>query len=621
MKKRIQLLFLFLGMVIICFTIIIHKSKQIGFHIKESGEIDISLSTDKNDVRITPWWNDEEQCFYIFLPSFCKSSYFYVENTEGCLFYVEDTLYEKGDKFSFNNKEEYTYEIINSSGESFCANIIFMKSQNIPSLYIELESGKNDSILENKDYEESARVSIVTEKGNVEYSGVVEKISGRGNSTWKHYNKKSFAFSLLESKALCGLEEGKDWNLLAVFGEGNRMTTKVSMDISEYMGLKPTMSNTWIDVFLNGEYWGNYLLSEAVKVGETRVDIYNLEKENKQNNGNLDNFQTFEDDSYKGYELSDVTTITGGFLIEKDIEDYFKEEKVGFKTDLGNCFTIKSPQHASREQVEYIYNYVNQIEKKIVAGDMSVFEYIDMVSFVKRFLIDEITMNADANITSMYFYKDKTDNKLYSGPIWDCDLGMGICNTGWMEGRAVNYEGSVNREFRNERLVWNEKLSENNEFMDAVKDEYLKVLPYMEKILMEDISMYQTLIESSNEMDIVRWGRENADGSYVDNYQTYENNVRHMRYFLIYRLNYLIDKWNISYKEFKFEGNGQEHTVQYVLDGDVIETRKFKDGEEIRELPYLDEEKYWGWYYTYNDCKTREWLPVLEDCIFYARKK
>ena len=63
------------------------------------------------------------------------------------------------------------------------------------------------------------------------------------------------------------------------------------------------------------------------------------------------------------------------------------------------------------------------------------------------------------------------------------------------------------------------------------------------------------------------------------------------------------------------------HTVTYVQEENVISTQMIMDGEVIEELPYLDEEIYHGWYYTYSTQKSRPYIPVLEDCTLFARKK
>lgn len=53
-----------------------------------------------------------------------------------------------------------------------------------------------------------------------------------------------------------------------------------------------------------------------------------------------------------------------------------------------------------------------------------------MDSFVKKYLIEEITRNYDGGVTSSFFYKasDAEGGKLYAGPVWDYDVSFGNCN-------------------------------------------------------------------------------------------------------------------------------------------------------------------------------------------------
>ena len=39
------------------------------------------------------------------------------------------------------------------------------------------------------------------------------------------------------------------------------------------LGLAYTSESTYVDLYVNGEYYGNYLLIESVEVGTDRVDI------------------------------------------------------------------------------------------------------------------------------------------------------------------------------------------------------------------------------------------------------------------------------------------------------------------------------------------------------------
>ena len=56
------------------------------------------------------------------------------------------------------------------------------------------------------------------------------------------------------------------------------MNTKTAFDIAEILGLYYSPQCTWIDLYLNGEYSGIYLLTESVSAGAGRVEITDLEK-------------------------------------------------------------------------------------------------------------------------------------------------------------------------------------------------------------------------------------------------------------------------------------------------------------------------------------------------------
>jgi len=122
--------------------------------------------------------------------------------------------------------------------------------------------------------------------------------------------------------------------------------------------------------------------------------------------------------------------ITGGYIIELELQERYFEEVSGFVSDYGQTVTLASPQYASREQVEYIKDYYQQFEDAVMGKDgynslgKHYSEYVDMDSVVKMHLIQEYAKNLDAAVTSFYFYKD-TGGKLVAAPIWDMDSGFG----------------------------------------------------------------------------------------------------------------------------------------------------------------------------------------------------
>lgn len=586
MKKRILLINIIFFTVILTGMLLLGNKSSISFKVDEAGEPFLLIRTDSTEKKLRPWFNEADKKYYFFLPSFIDERESYVRDTKG-------------------------YETV------------FLRSENIPAMFIETESGSMAYLLENKENEETGRISIIEAGGNLEYSGVLERISGRGNTSWEKYNKKPYSFRLSEAKPLLGMDKGKKWNLLPIWREGNKINSKVVFDIAKALDLQYTPECEWVDLYLNGEYAGIYLLAEPITVGGKRIDIYNLEKENEILNGNLELAVPFAEEDKKGFEINGGEDLSGGYLIEKDLTAYYEKEACGFVTGAGKTFTIKSPEHASRQQVTYIKDYIQMIENLIMDHNMEYLNYIDIDSFVGRFLVDEISLNCDSNITSMFFYKNKGEDFIYAGPVWDYDGAMGEVNSGFMEGICVNYRWSITRPFRSEEetLGWYTYMYEDSAFYEKIIERYSQVLPELEKILEIKIDQYAQKIQKSVEMDMVRWQNEDKNDDYPGHYQSFDNNVRYLKFFLANRLNYLNEQWGISYRHLEAPATDEMHQVTFKNGEEIVDIWQVPDGQEIGEAPYLDEERYWGWYYEHSVEKLRGEIPVYEDIVLFAREK
>ena len=89
--------------------------------------------------------------------------------------------------------------------------------------------------------------------------------------------------------------------------------------------------------------------------------------------------------------------------------------------------------------MKYISEYYQAFENAVYATDETgnytginaegkhYYDYVDRDSLVKIFLLQELALNPDGFVSSLYFYKD-ADNIMYAGPIWDQDMTLG---TGW----------------------------------------------------------------------------------------------------------------------------------------------------------------------------------------------
>ena len=289
-------------------------------------------------------------------------------------------------------------------------------------------------------------MSMVSADGGSIYSGELKQIKARGNSTFTYADKKSYQIKLNTASDLLGnKEQVKTWVLLASYFDATQMHDKLMKDLATKLGLAYTASCNWVNLYYDGEYRGVYLLSEKNSVGAASVAITDMEEAYKAQNPSYgDNMSTGLSQNAYGQQfqytkgLQEPANITGGYLIELNYDKW--DEVSGFKTRQGVAFNVKSPEWCGEAAMRYISEYYQDFEDAVYATDKTgaytgynastgkyFYDYVDMDSLVKVFLLQELALNCDGFISSVYFYKD-ADGKMFAGPIWDQDMTFG---TGW----------------------------------------------------------------------------------------------------------------------------------------------------------------------------------------------
>ncbi len=628
MRKRTGLgIMLAVAVVAAVCCLTVKERNNVMLHV-ENGQPCIRVRTAQSENRVVLWQDgeaDEEagegQAGWFFLPSCVTSHKLRLGETGGSSVRIDGQLYEEGDTFTWEEGRKYAFQITDASYDSHTYGAGFMKSANIPSLFIDTASGGLDYLHENKENEEAGRICVLQADGVTAYQDELPRISGRGNSTWE-FEKKPYALKLKDDQPLCGLRKSDRWRLLALWNEGSRLGDKIAMDLAQELGLSYTTQGTWVDLYLNGEYRGIYLLTESVTVGPGRVDIYDTEKGNKQKNASIEagTAEHYGEEDNKGFLLENGSETDAGYLIEKDHPKHWEAEDSGFCLSRGDLFTINAPRHASKEQVAYIQNYVEEIDALVQSGDPAVWEKLDMTSFAGRFLVDEIALEMDTGSTSMYFYKDRGDEKLYSGPAWDYDNAFGEDSKS--DGFFVNYgETIVNN---NEQLAiainWYQKLYDTPELYQCIVEEYAGTLPFFEKLLNNGIDRYADQIRASVSMDDARWDSVRVSDNDHPRYASYDANVNYTKFFIANRLNCLCARWGVQHEAFAAPANGETHTVTFSVYEGVVETVEAPDGEPLSYTPDYDSGVYQGWVYRRSREPYSSYIPIYEDMELYNAK-
>jgi glucan-binding YG repeat protein len=331
-------------------------------------------------------------------------------------------------------------------------NVRVFVGSTIASMHISLQAGDFDAVFNDPTHEtgKPAKMMLINPDGTVNYNNALTSIKGRGNATWG-YPKRGYNIKLDKKTDLMGMGTSKGWCLIANWIDPSNINNRLAHDTALDAEMAFTSQMKPIDLYVDGEYLGLYALTEKVDIEENHINITNLEKATEAAN-NVDDLgvypsepanQNYSIGHYKYYKIpKNPADITGGYLLEWELKDRYKDEKAGFVTNKGQAVVIKEPEHPSKEQVEYIRNYVNDMEEAVYSdtGKNSkgkhYSEYIDEESFAKMLAHQETFYNLDAAITSFFLYKDSEtstlsgDSKLHASPIWDFDNSLGVPTNG-----------------------------------------------------------------------------------------------------------------------------------------------------------------------------------------------
>ena len=319
-----------------------------------------------------------------------------------------------------------------------------VKSENVPAVFIATESGSLDYIHQNKDNKEPGAIRIY-EDGALTLDKDLKQIKGRGNATWS-YAKKPYNIKFDKKTAVLGMAKAKKWTLLANYHDPSLLRNVYGWELANAFGLRYSSDYRHVDLYVNGEYLGNYVICESVEIGSDRVDIRDLADANEDANPGVD-LESLPQagtgangavpggtvkNSAKWIEIpASPENIEGGYLLEYEIAYRYDAELCGFVTETGQPFVIKEPELASEAEVCYISAIVNDAMNAIYAETgyndkgKHYSEYFDMDSFVNMYILEEISNNIDAGYTSQYLYKAENSDKLVFSPIWDLDHALG----------------------------------------------------------------------------------------------------------------------------------------------------------------------------------------------------
>lgn len=290
----------------------------------------------------------------------------------------------------------------------------------------------NSKITEKKyNWYYQTQIIVRDDNGKMKERNELTTVRARGNSTWRSSSKKPLRLKFPSKTRFLATSaddktstNAKSWTLLANDFDKSMLRNGLTHELVDYINKVDNANNLpfnpacqYVDLVVNGEYWGTYQISDQVQVGPGRVDVdadngwfveYTIN-----NNGFVEepflkigssyvNIKNPEDPNVIDGDPNSTAHIDDNKATTNPIYDDLKTMLNNLHTGIGNI-------------VDYSGNYASSDWMK----------YIDTRSLVDWFIAMDITGNWDGDIANDYLYKDVTDKKLKVGPLWDLDLGFG----------------------------------------------------------------------------------------------------------------------------------------------------------------------------------------------------
>ena len=201
----------------------------------------------------------------------------------------------------------------------------------------------------------NAEVSVSDCEG-YDMEAVTAQVKVRGNYT-SVYPKRPIRIKFEEKQAMCGVNGGaefKNWVLLADYRDTSLLRNPLAFTLAKSLySARPDLYSADfrpVEVYLNGEYQGVYLLTEQQEVKEHRVDL----PEREEDEVNIGYF--FE---YDGY-----------YVLEKELERFaiLYDELLHEDGTSFNPFEAEDAQADMEAHAEAVSNFAHMVRERFPYG-------------------------------------------------------------------------------------------------------------------------------------------------------------------------------------------------------------------------------------------------------------
>lgn len=392
---------------------------------------------------------------------------------------------------------------ISNAGQTKSYTVYVQSYTGLPVLWVETNKRENISTT-TKYYNASFKLVEGTKTraaGDITEAKV--KIRAVGEVKWYqsavHYSyqmgKNSYTVVFTNNVSLLGDPINNDWDLRPNADDNTMIRNQTAFYMGKISNLGFTPRFHFVELMLNGRYYGTYMLGDHIENNTYRVDA-----------------------GFNGFILKVGVNASG----------------VSFSTDkLEQPVTIVTPSSLMGDShYQYITEFMSDAEAALFGSNFKSEsegwqKYLDMDSFVDWYLINEIAKNDDGAFNNDCYMNLKQNGKLKMGPLWTFEKAFGRSKDNSPTGFVI----------KNTR--WFKRLFEDPAFVEKVKERFAYFYNHQADIINE-INANGAYLEYAAQENNNKWGVFDAYKKTGLNSGTlYLNEVQSMKDWLVRRMEWL----------------------------------------------------------------------------------
>ena len=349
----------------------------------------------------------------------------------------------------------------------------------LPRIVIETE---NFAQIRNRETEIPAKIQVY--KNAAPESGIMDiKIRGRGNSSFGA-PKYSYKIKFNSSTRFLDFPKGKSWDLISNYIDKSLIRNHISFKLANLLKTSYAPRSTFVELFLNRQYMGVFLLTEHVTVSKNRVNIPPVES---------------------------------SFLFEMEPPE--NDGNLYISTKIGSSFRIHYPENQDNPYIDSLISFLDDWENYLYYSSKKeqMDKWFDFDEYIKYYWIQEFSKNNDAAYTRIIYFTWQKNGIIKMGPVWDFDVAYGNKPQKTMQ-ESENWHIRENG--------WNKPFFSDGSLKKRVSDFWKKNRNAFVDIL-DSIDIYSAQIKKAAQNEYKRWNIQDVTiyGNASHPYKSHQESV------------------------------------------------------------------------------------------------